>query len=296
MRGLHEARRHHIGEHVRRPQPRHVRIQPIDVRDAAAEHDHVGIEHVDDSRQPASHAIFVTPEASLGSRVARRGATDDLRRVGLLPAVEKVVTRESGAGQERLDTPGAPAVAGRPRPLAVRCQAGPGQRVVAPLAGDGVRARQHPTVHDHAATRAGADDHAEHAARAGSRTVDRFGQREAVGVVGAAHLAPEPCRQVGGEGVTDEPGGVGVLDQTGRRRDHARHPDPDAGAGAGLPLEPLGERRHRLDRRPIIASRGGDSAFGQRGSARIQRNSRDLGPPKVESHPDPLRHRLTRRG
>ena len=74
MRRAHQARDHAIGEDVRAPELRHVIVEPIDVREAAAEHDDVRIEHVDDARERARHALLVPRERSIGERVHRRRA------------------------------------------------------------------------------------------------------------------------------------------------------------------------------------------------------------------------------
>ena len=76
----------------------------------------------------------------------------------------------------------------RPGTLVV---ARPGQRIVAPLPGDRVAPVEHLPVHDDARAHAGAQDHAEHDRGSGAGAVDRLRQREAVRVVGDAHLAAE---------------------------------------------------------------------------------------------------------
>ena len=74
-------------------------------------------------------------------------------------------------------------------PTAVACGAGPfiitgpGQRVVAPLAGDRIRAGQDPPADDDPAAGPGPQDDAEDHATAGARADARLGEREAVRVV-----------------------------------------------------------------------------------------------------------------
>ena len=67
----------------------------------------------------------------------------------------------------------------------------PRQRRVPPFARERVVALEHLARDDDAAARAGAEDGAEHDRRVLPRAVDRFGQREAVRVVGETHLVSE---------------------------------------------------------------------------------------------------------
>src|ERR1043165_2835587 len=86
----------------------------------------------------------------------------------------------------------------------------PRQRHVPPFAGDALVAGQHAAVHHDAAAYAGAQDGAEHDARAAPRAVDRLRQREAAPVVGEAPLAPEPPLEVGLERPVVERRVVGI--------------------------------------------------------------------------------------
>src|SRR5690349_7154821 len=96
-----------------------------------------------------------------------------------------MIALEGGPRQERLDAAAPAAIALRAGTLVV---ARPGQRVVAPLAGDAVTAVEHRAVDHDAAADARAQDDAEHHAGACSGAVLRLGDGEAVGVV--AHANP----------------------------------------------------------------------------------------------------------
>src|SRR5438045_2472676 len=115
---------------------------------------------------------------------------------------------------------------------------------------------------------------------ASARAVDRLRQREAVGVILDAHLAPERALEVVLERPADEPGGVGVLDQARHARQRARNADADR-AGADL----LDQRHHRVEGRGVIAARRQHALAEHFAAAAIERPSLDLGPPEL--NPDP---------
>src|SRR3546814_11668967 len=60
---------------------RHAAVEALELRHAAAEYDHIGVQHVDDAGERPGELILVTAEASLGGGVAGGGARLDLRRV-----------------------------------------------------------------------------------------------------------------------------------------------------------------------------------------------------------------------
>ena len=102
-----------------------------------------------------------------------------------------------------------PAVAGRPRTFR---RFGPRQRVVAPFAGESVRAGQQATVGDDATANTRAEYHRERDRGACRRAVGRFGEGKAVGVVGHAHRPPQCGGEVAFQWFAVQAGGVGVLD------------------------------------------------------------------------------------
>ena len=184
-------------------------------------------------------AILVADHHRLRQRVAGRRHRRDRRRIR-----PRIAHRQPGFGgiflghrrprQEGLDAAGSAAVARRPGPLLVTR---PRQRVVAPLAGDRVRARHEPLVDDDAAAGSGADDHAEHRRRTGRCAVGGLREREAIGVVRDPHRPAERRAQIGAEAPAVEPRRVGVLDQSGRRRDRAGHADADRAPARHVPFE-----------------------------------------------------------
>src|SRR5260221_1168550 len=55
----HEARSHLVGENVARPAARHLAVEPLDVRHAAAKHDDIGVEDVDHAGERTCEALDV---------------------------------------------------------------------------------------------------------------------------------------------------------------------------------------------------------------------------------------------
>src|SRR5690348_3327413 len=97
-----------------------------------------------------------------------------------------VLAREAGAGEKCLDTAGPAAIAGSAGRLVL---ARPGQRVVAPFAGDAVAAADERPADDESAADAGTKNDAEDNAGISRGAVDRFGERKAIGVVLEPHRA-----------------------------------------------------------------------------------------------------------
>ena len=128
----------------------------------------------------------------------------------ILPGGQAVVACQAGAGEEGLVAAGVAAEAGVARPFVV---ARPGQGIVAPFAGNRVRANEDAAVDDDAAADPGSDDDPEDDVAARARAVGGLGQGEAVGVVGHPDLAAERLAEILVERVPDELDRVGVLDQ-----------------------------------------------------------------------------------
>ena len=145
-----------------------------------------------------------------------------------------VIRGHPRARQKSLDAAGPAAVAGGARQLV---GTRPGQRVVPPLAGDGVGADEKAPVANDPAADAGSKNDAEDGPLARRRTVGRLGEGKAIRVVGKAHRPAEGRLQVARQRAAIQPGGVCVLDKTRRRRDRAGHADPDRGRRADLPFE-----------------------------------------------------------
>ena len=124
-----------------RPAARHLLVQRVDVREAATQHDHVRIDDVDDRGERARQPIDVARERESRVRVGSRGAARQRLGVGPPAGPARRVLGPPRTRQKRLDAAAAPAVAGRARPLIVERR---GQRIVAPFAGDVMRAFENP--------------------------------------------------------------------------------------------------------------------------------------------------------
>jgi hypothetical protein len=163
-----------------------------------------------------------------------------------------------------------------------------GQRIVAPFAGDGVRAGDDAAVDHDAATDSGAEDDREHHLAAGTGTIGRLRQPEAVGIVGERDRAVELVAQVAVQGPAVEPGRVGVLDHAGRGRDRPRMPDADGAALAELGLDVPYQPGNRIERRVVVGRRRRPAAAHQLTSLLVERDHLDLGAAQVD--PDRQRH------
>src|SRR5439155_15327773 len=119
-----------VREDVAPPEARDGDVEAFEVGDATAEHDDLGVEHVDDGCEGAGHPLLVPGEGRLRVRVARGRADRDLGGLEGLARRGPVVPGEPRAREKGLDAPRLPAVARRTGPLAL---ARPGQRVVTPL-------------------------------------------------------------------------------------------------------------------------------------------------------------------
>src|SRR5260221_5762579 len=133
-----------------------------------------------------------------------------------------VVGGERRSGEEALDATEFAAVAERAGTLGIGW---PGQRIVAPFAGDGIDAGKQPAADDDAAADPGPEDDAEDRPCAGGGAVDGLREGKTVGIVGHPDLARERGRDVAVERMADQASRISVLDQAGSGRDGARHSD-----------------------------------------------------------------------
>jgi hypothetical protein len=145
---------------------------------------------ITDASARASRDVWRSSVACAAASPAAAAAT---RASALIPAGDtRVVARQAGAADQRLDATLLAAVAGR---LRVLPRHRPGQRVVAPFAGQAVGPAQHAAVHRDARPGAGADDGGEDHVGARAGAVGRFAQGQAVGVVLDAQVAlQQACR------------------------------------------------------------------------------------------------------
>jgi hypothetical protein len=117
-----------------------IAVKPLQVRQAATQHDHLRIEDVDDAGQRPSQAGFVTLQGGFAIRVAGFRIGGDGGRVEGLPGMALMIGGQTGAGKIGFDTAGTTAVTGGCRLIT----AGVSERVVSPFAGNGVGAGSAP--------------------------------------------------------------------------------------------------------------------------------------------------------
>ena len=148
----------------------------------------------------------------------------------------------------------------------------PGQRVVAPLAGDAVGAGEDVTVDHNARAYPRADDHAEHDRCPCRRAIGRFGKRKAVGVVADLHLALQHRFEVLQDGLAVEHDRVGILQASSCAGERAGRADTD---GAALPQFRFGiahQLGDGLQGVVVIFLGGGYAAAQQLLAAVVERN------------------------
>ena len=192
------------------------------------------------ARQPVAIELHVLGRLGIAGQRRRGDLGGAERAAGALLELPL----QAGSAQPGFDAALAAAVAARAGPLVVARRR---QRIVAPFAGDRLRAGERPAVDHHAAAHAGAQDDAEYDAAAGRCAVARLGDGKAIGVVGQPHLAAQPALEVGPQRPAVQPRRVGVLDQAGGGRDRAGMGDADRAARAGLAFEAGDEVDDRLD-------------------------------------------------
>ena len=218
-------------------------------------------------------------QRGLRGGVAGRRGRGDRGAVERAAVQQRVVAREAGPADECLDAAAAAAVAGQQRIFPRRT---PGQRVVAPLAGQAVRARQHPAVDRDAGAGAGAQDHREDDAEAGARAVGGFRQRQAVGVVGQCHRLAQQGHQVLLQRPAVQAGGVAVLHQAARRQ-CARRADADAERAVARAAGRVGERGDGLQRGAVVALRRGHALAPDQAAGGVEHHGLDLGAAEVDA-------------
>ena len=170
-----------------------------------------------------------------------------------MPAVAIMIRCERWAGQESFDAARPTAIAGWSRDL-VRPR--PWQWVVTPFSRNRIGAGENPLPDGDAAADPGAENDAEDVIHPGPRTIGRFRQGKAIGVVGQADRAVERGLEIILQRPPDQAGGIGILDHAGAWGNGSRHANPDGCRLADLALDLGDETPDRLDRSAIVP-RGG---------------------------------------
>ena len=280
------------GEHPAPPQRGHLRVQPRQRRQAAPEDDDVRVQQVDHAGQGARQPLRVALQGGLAVRIARGCPRGDGHGVERAAVPGGVVAGQGWPAQPRLDALRLAAVASQRSPLA---RFAPGQRVVAPFAGQPVGALQDAAMHGNARAGAGAQDRREDHLGACAGAVGGFRQRQAVGVVGQPHRLPDRRLDIGLQGPAVQAGRVAVLHAAigpaGARRAQA-HGD---GQARREPLRHLPSRsdlvRHGLHRPGVVARRGGDPLAPDFAALRVEERALQLGAAQVDAQAEGRSHR-----
>ena len=241
-RFVHQAGVEPLAEDVGLDARRHGLVEARDVGEAAAEHDHVRVEHVDDHRQRAAEPVLEAAQRLLGRRVAALGQRHDLlRRAAPSPAARRC----GGRSRRRGSGPTARPRCGRRTPQE---QSGPGRSsssgvgsgmcphsppmALTPSTSRPCTTRPPPTPVPRMTPKTTC------APAPPPSTASR--EREAVGVVGDLDRPVERGGEVAAQVAAVQPGRVAHRDAAGRRgRPSPGTPMPtrlDAPAGLGLEL------------------------------------------------------------
>ncbi len=279
---------HRIGKHPGAPAARHFVVQLGHIAHAAAQHDDVRVEQIDDLRQSPGQPVGIADETCPRGAITRAHGRDQLLGAALLaprlPNPREMIGDEARPAQPGFDAALQTTPTARPRQFAPgRRQARPGQRVVAPLPRHRITAQPIRAVDGDACPRASAQNHRKHHASALPRAVDRLADRQTVGIVVQAHRSIQPPLQVLQQRATIEHGGIGVADQPGNRRHRAGDRRAQRQPAAELPIGRRHQRGDGLDGRGIVTLRRVASLAQQKPPFSIERGHLDLGTAQVEA-------------
>ncbi len=280
--GPDDGRREFVGEDVARERGAALVVEQVEVGHAAAEHDDVGVDDGEHVAEGTAEGVdeLAHDGRSVGVGRAERRHLDEGQLAPRAPLVRRFERRPREVG---FDAARAPAVA---RPPALWHE-----RVVAPLAPHAVRALPRaPPQHEPAADAGAENDAEDHALFvAPGRAPARFGEREAVGVVGERDRRAQRGAQIVAERPPVEAGGVRIFDQTAAPRQRARHAHPDRRGRRKTRLgdHPSYQVRDALDDRLVapLASRRRPAAGHDLRPARARREHHglDLRPSEVDA-------------
>ena len=131
----HDWRLHEVAEYVARHQRRQCNGKVLHIGQAASEDDDVRIEQIDHLGHPTCEPVGVAIQRRLRARFTGGGAGGDTRRIMHIRTVAISGQRRSGDPSFQATPVAAPALWSW-----YLIQARPGQRVMAPLAGDTITA------------------------------------------------------------------------------------------------------------------------------------------------------------
>ena len=101
------------------------------------------------------------------------------------------------------------------------------KRIVPPLAGDAVKARQDTAIDDYSATCSGSENNSKNHAGTGSGSNDGFGEGKAIGIIRHENLGSGQALQILHNRTTVQAGCVRVFEQSGGWFDRAGRANAD---------------------------------------------------------------------
>jgi len=195
-----------------------------------------------------------------------------------------MVGSQRRARQERFEATGSAAPARRSRNLVRRWAR---HRIVPPFSRDCVGAYQDLPSDRYSASHTRPENDAEDRLNRGAGAVGRLGQGETVGIIGKSCGPPESALDIALQRASDQPNGVGVLDETGGGRDSARNADSDRCRCPDFLLDRAHQGDNRIDRRAIVLCRRGHAVAKTHRPARVYGGSFDLGAAKIDADAKP---------
>ena len=141
----------------------------------------------------------------------------------------------------------------------------------------------HAAIHGNSAAATCPQDHRKDNVLARARAVGRFGNRQAVSVIGAAHFAPQRAAQVLVEGLSVQPRGVGIFHQAGLSGNSPGNAQADGGAPSEFFLDFLCSLRYGPYRAVIVVPRRSDAVAMQFPAVSLERDEFDLGAAKIHA-------------
>ncbi len=248
-------------------------------RHAPTQHERIGIENIDDDRERPPQSTHIVIESRAGLQISASHRFNDCLTRKLHARRSRMVALQSASRHPRLHASAlsAPALSSiellGPRPR---------QRHVSPFAADSVRAFDQLPVYDQTSAATRTENHREGNSSAGSRAIDDFRQRQAVGIVRKTHLATECRSQVLAKTPSVEIRRVRIAHDAGARRDRTRRSDTDGAASSRLQFHAADELADSANR-IVVAAWVRRTHACQKFSFRIQCRHFDLGTAEIDA-------------
>ena len=190
------------------------------------------------------------------------------------------------AGKEGFQTTGPATPASRSRNFVGRR---PGQWIVPPLPSDRIGADDNLLSDGYPAPDPRPENDAEDRIHPCAGAIGCLGQCETIRVIGEPRRPGERGLDVVLQRPPDQPRRIGVLDETGGRRQRTRNPDPDRCCRADLLLDrsPITSMIVLISR-AIIPDRGGDAAAHAHQARDVDSGSLDLGAAEIDADAKPV--------